>query len=1014
VYELEVEGSIDMIVNPGSDIEFRAESKVVHNFDFAPNVFVYVMEMPDSGFLRDKNSVIFEITYNPQGMFRCNYYSERYGFSLNDGLYNYFMIGLKFKPSLQNLLFIEPPGKPLSNSVREFCYFFYYLMKDNSNLIEKGQKMGKRDYSWANGESNRHLEDLISVFKIINNGNIYTNSKSIVDFFKYLDDYILIALKYKEPAQLLLMLTAMYGLFPYDFFTGRETACKNTHLLLDSLSKTSLEHLGQIESLKDLRDYFTNGYFILINLAIKEGYSDWVRCTESKHNLFLSDETTFWSRIYDYIRKSGCSMRSKDGFVEAKKALLASYYTREKEIKNPSLVFTQLLKNIGILSMNKENLLETVLEFYESKHLEFERLRTLKDEIKRKKWEKESEDNFAMFIVKLKDIIARETGQIKDEFKSLMYENTSTIRYLFTVLRTYEFDGIDSYLLKKCMNAISEMTLDDYSIVLTDLDSMKDSLKLEILDSGFFDRLKNTLKKISLPFSIGTQNNLKIILLNLELFPTGSLEFIREYVKNKPSFEDLTYIVNELVVRQKAINTTKNYNDLWLNIKNHMVNVFIEIYDLIRHTNILISSLADEESDVILPKNTKAKILNTMTNTDFKKWISDEFWKSVNQRYSNEVFLSLTHIFNPDKVDVLVSDEALISSYFKNVRGYLDAISNEIALSTNPNVSYDKVNLYFTAISLLNNIDERVVFTNNDNTEDCIMLVLDKLHKALKPELAKKYILELPSKEGFWYRLLKCVGENKYKINSSQYLNGIRTYVRDIYNSIINGDASISDFILIDKQNTVQREAMISLFYDMSFGGSTPSFNNNEERKAFLEAQEQKKEEIAKSINAQLEVLNRNLKIVTDLESFFGNYGKRIQDSDEYTNFLKQIKNNFKTTEFRNFKIRDDLESITSEVQIINSWNETVMFRNILDNLYLLKSHEGVIEKGENDEVQEARLPIKTILSICAETQNQIKVTLNDILVNSDFSKLTLSLTKKYFKGLEDPFKGIRCHKQNA
>ena len=987
VYDIEGEATISMIVNPNTELEFKTEAKVCHSLgELGPSTHVFSMEMRDENFLLQKNSVVFEISYSPQMMYRATYYSDRYGFSLTDGLFNYFMIGLKFKPSLQNLLFIDPPGKPLNNNVKELVFFFNYLMKDNTVQIEKGRK----DAQGITYESLRLLQDLLEVFKIMNSGAIYTNQKSISDYFKYMDDFVIQSVKSKDSQFVFLMQACMYGLFPYDFFTGRESSCKAGHVLLHNVAKlVNIETMTLLEQeyLKELKAYLINGYFLTINMAIKDGFSDWTHVIQSGHIAFLSDESVFWTRIYDYIRKSGTSLKSKEGFIESKKALLHSFYSREKEIRNPQLVFTQLLRNIGILSMNKENLLETVIEFYESKHLDYERLKTLKDEIKRKRWELESEENYSIYISKLRGIIALETGQIKDEFKSLMYENTSTIRYLFTVLKNSNYEGIDSHLLKRSINSITEVTLDDYSIVCNELAVMGDSMKIDIFNSGFFDRLKIALKKVNLPFSIGTQNNLKILLLNLEIFPSGSLDYIREFIKNKPSYDDLYYIIVELVKPQKHINTTKNYNDLWLGVKNHMVNVFIDIYDLIKYFSLLVSTLEEEEP--IITPDPRVKVQNSQTNLEFKKWITDEFWKSVSQRYTNEIFLSLCSIFNPDRPEQIISDSMMKTSYFKNIRYYLEGICNEIMSSTKKIVSYDKINVFFSAISALDKTEEKVAFSGNDSTEDTICLVLNKLEKSLNEDLMKRFIYENPSKDAFWYRLIKIQGSNKDSIITNPYFSKVKSLVLESFNKVKNNTVLISDFILVDKHNQLQREAIIAYFEQIA---KDNNLNTT-------------KEEIETLINEQIVLLNRNLNLINDLESFFSNYGMRIQKSKEFISYLKQIKDNFKTPEFKSFQIRKDLEDITEQIQTINKWNDTVMFRNIFDTLYSNNSSEGVIEEDETTEHQEnkeKRLTLNTVLELCSQAQNQIKLTLNDILFNADFSKLTLSLTQKYFKGLEN------------
>ena len=100
-----------------------------------------------------------------------------------------------------------------------------------------------------------------------------------------------------------------------------------------------------------------------------------------------------------------------------------------------------------------------------------------------------------------------------------------------------------------------------------------------------------------------------------------------------------------------------------------MVNVFIDIYDLIKYFSLLVSTLEEEEP--IITPDPRVKVQNSQTNLEFKKWITDEFWKSVSQRYTNEIFLSLCSIFNPDRPEQIISDSMMKTSYFKNIRYYL-------------------------------------------------------------------------------------------------------------------------------------------------------------------------------------------------------------------------------------------------------------------------------------------------------------------------------------------------------
>ena len=215
MYNFDCNVSIDMYCNPDTEIQIKKSAKLVYKFEFDPSVYIFAVDLPDQGFLREKNQVVYEIFYSPNLLSVANFYSNRYAFNTTDTIENYFMIGFKFNKNESNMHYTEPPGKPINNQIQEFCYFFYYIMNSYCSTFEKmvSQKMEDRLHILSN-HSLTQLQDNIEIFKLVNQNLLISNPKSITDYLAYLDDFIQTVMMNKEKKEVILMMVAMFGIFP--------------------------------------------------------------------------------------------------------------------------------------------------------------------------------------------------------------------------------------------------------------------------------------------------------------------------------------------------------------------------------------------------------------------------------------------------------------------------------------------------------------------------------------------------------------------------------------------------------------------------------------------------------------------------------------------------------------------------------------------------------------------------------------------------------------------------------
>ncbi len=761
---------------------------------------------------------------------------------------------------------------------------------------------------------------------------------------------------------------------------NREFVSKNgLNLLILASTEIKPKDFSGFHKLKALSTYLQNGYCVLINMAIKEGSNIWLNVIKSKLVPFIFEHPQiFFGRINDYIRRSGCGMKSLDSFVEAKEYLMGYTTEEEKEARNLQV----LLKNIAILSLNKEVLLNTIIQFYSENLLDAEKAEILNEELRRKKWEFESDDTYRTYIYKIKEMIEKEPREfLRDEFKNILYELSNTVRFIFILLKSLDYKDIDIKLIKKAIGSIYEWKISDFCFIIKDLGLFPSSLKEEIIDPAFYDKLRTALRKIPLPFEDkDIKESVEQILLDKLLFENGSLDYVKEFIKNKPEIDDMIYIFSNLIIPQKYVNDEKNYNEIWKYSKNYFINHYTDIYELIKNFSSLLNLIEGNE--------------------DLKVLICDEFWMTINQRYSLDVFLGLTHLFNKDSNSNFENN--IMLSYTKFVQRLVQLLNpsgTEI-----PN--YEKINHFFQALTLPNEEGEKVIISNNQATEEILISLLELLKKGSNPsKIVKHFIFETPSRESFWFKLLKATGKFTAFI-SREYNQLIHNEIQILFQKIRNGSGTVNDLIMINKQTPVMREAMVNFFEIVS--QSSP-------------------EEINNIIEEQLKVLCSNLAIISNMDHFFGLYGNKIDIADDCNNYLIGLKKQYNTIEFSKFEIREDLMSIRSEVEMVNRWVGTIMFRNIFDQDFndIMKVNElKRIEQNKTNQIEEKLskiegrttsstselnkpvnfnvLPLKEFLNVAKDTTIQIKKILDNLLNKEDFSKLNLSTTMKYWKGLVD------------
>jgi hypothetical protein len=216
MYEFDTNVEIETIINPGTEIQIKKIAKPIFKFDFHPSVYIFGVDLPDTGLLLEKNQLIFEMFYNPSILTLTNYFSNRIGFSLSDKIENYFQIGFKFNKNENHMKYQDPPGKPIKDQVQELCYFFYYIMYTYNSTYEKleSQRHSDKMFDSLSEHSLTQLINLLEIFKNENKNLMISNPKSITDFLSYMDDFIQMSMANKDKKELVLMLVAMFGVFP--------------------------------------------------------------------------------------------------------------------------------------------------------------------------------------------------------------------------------------------------------------------------------------------------------------------------------------------------------------------------------------------------------------------------------------------------------------------------------------------------------------------------------------------------------------------------------------------------------------------------------------------------------------------------------------------------------------------------------------------------------------------------------------------------------------------------------
>jgi hypothetical protein len=1032
VYEIEEECEMRFIVNQDTDIE-QIVKPTVYSIHSNKKIKIFVFPIPDNNLLKmkEKNGVIFELIYSPIPLVSANYFSAKYSFFMKDPFSFYFMIGMKFLKNEKHSFYKEPPGKPIDDEIMENFYFFEYITEKFLEERKKLKNERKNDSHERLMEfTMRQLNDLIEIFKSINKNSVSNFPKATIQYLKLLDDFILSMAKESDNQEIFLFILPLLGIFSYDHFLNKEYSLKYHTILFSNINKLPLELFSKFEKFSNLKQSFLNGLYILTCFSVKDGSGLWLNLIESQFLNILFDEQLFFIRLNEFIRRSGTGMKDKNRFDLAKNFIIKNYQEREHTLKNPQQSYNAILRNISILSVNKENLIDTLLQFYEIGSIDYEKLRAMKEEIRKKRWQSFEENTMTYYILKFKNIIESlqkieneaksgesemiideappqksyeyhtnpyinsssipksipksSTSLMLQEFENLLYDLSSSVRYIFMLLKVFDYnkENLRMNLIKKALDYMSDFTIEDYSFIVNEIQSVPEDLRKEIIDINFYDKIKYSLKKLSLPFDNFTKEALIILLLSRDLFPSGTFELIKEFVRNKPNMIDLIFIVKNIIVPQKTYMEQESFKEIFIYIKNYLMSNTNEIEDLLHSFSLIISSL-ESESD-----------------QESKMIICDDFWKTINQRYSAEVFLGLSQIFNEPEKDTNKNkiDSFIEVSYINYVKSIIESINTDLK-------NFEKVNQFFNSICItVENKDngittkERVIFSNNKSTEKIIISILDILSSATDPRQAfKSFLLENPSKENFWYKLIKSRGKETSYI-THPYLNMIFIQINEIFKSFEKRTISVSEMIIVSKQNKVMRDAMVSYFKSI-----VKVYSN---------------QEVWEIVESGVKYLNDNLQIISDVDTFFNLYGTRIEKADQTINLIKDLKLNFKSTQIRDFVLPNDVMKVKDYIKTINQWSETVIFSNVMDthlqNFFSQNTFspiqkidvdiEGFIgdfeEEFGNIQDEIIKIPLEDFFDYSKQSIKEIQKFLLSITSTNDFSKISLNNVMKYFKGL--------------
>ena len=979
LYEIDTDVSISIITNYGTEVAHRSAGRAA--MSFPNNLYVIQLEIPDFNFLKEKNTVVVEIGYNPIPFVEKEYYSPVYTFSLNSENSNFFIIGFNFKKS-ESLSYKNPPGKSVESQPLELMYFFKFICEKYVKIAKKCIEMQEFDrLEIIMRESSNELNDLIYIFKTINENSLLSSQKMINEYLNNFDDYIISSLSQMNDHPIIFnFMICMIGVFPLDYFTNRDYFLKNCGILLNYTSQTSKDILGVIIQLESVKSYFNNGLCALITMNIKDGGGIWLKLIKTNLISILFDENLFFLRINDLIKRCQCSMKIKESYLEAKSYLLKGV-ERISEPVNNSLTYNTIFKNIAILSSNKENLIEIIFDFHEQGILEIDKIKILKEEIRRKKWESESRDNYFNWICRFKNLIAvLDQNKIKEELTILMYELSNLPQYIFVLFKSFNYENIESPLINNSFYNIHEVAINDYLFLLSEFRLMPSSLQEQLIHAGFIDKIKLSLKKISVPFDEKTREVLRETLLSKEIFPASSMDYLREYIRCKPSFEDIVFIVNDILLPQKKVNETQ-FKEIFISLKNYIINMSNDIMIVIRIFSNCIKKIVTKQDD------------EGLEQLDFMKFITQDFWKSISQLYSPEVFLCLSQYFCDDEKNFDL-DPFVEESYIAFAKTITDSLSNDKSV-------IDKINHFFNTISILNENGEKSIHAKSRSTETIINYILDILSKTADPmKNIKLYLYENPKKDHFWLKLLRATG-NFISFTKHEYIKNVKTVINEYFNRLSDDNLMINEYISLAKLNENQKEAVFLFFNSIN----VTNFD-----------------EIKGIINEKLKNLDEKLNNLTLFENFFILYGSKIENSDTHLLSLKEIREGFRNIVFMNFTIKKELLDLKDNVMNINHWSETVIFRNVFETEFSAalkikqdkekKEKKNIIpDKNINIKTMEdnkkaiedisQKIPLQLFVGISQTCINKVTQALEKLLQNKNFSELTLSAAMQYFKGLE-------------
>ena len=891
--------------------------------------------------------------------FKLKYFSEQFNLSLNENISNYFYFKVEFLSNSKYLMnYKEPPGESIISLPRKVLFYFKYIV--DLYLIDVSKLDNNNEEEYLLTKSLNKFQDLLLMYQNFIEKSQYKPKFRVEDFLKYFETQVK-SNEYDDKILFTYLISiCLLGIIPHDMFYKDSFKLANSSFLLSMTNHCSELTYQVIKKYEHITNYLENGLIILMSLSIKEGDGEFSAILNNKNLDFIIERELFNRRICDYIGHSGIPINNDKCLNEINNYFLKVCYS----LKNDDWFSTNVLKNLSKINKTKEFMINLIIQFREIEKLHPNSVQFLTDEIKRKKWLHDDIENITSYISKINEIILSENNKfLKNKFKELLYGLSTNITFIFTLLRTLNYEDIESDLVREAINNIYTFTLEDYGYVLGELKDVPVFLKSQIIEGNFYEKIKSDLRKLAPPFNERIKQNLKCLLLSKELFPVGSLDYIEDFINSKLGRDDLKFIIKELIVPQKKYNNEKYY-DIWQSIKKYIFKNYNELNDIIKNFSICIKQIPIKFNDQIIYENMQSK-----------KTISIDFWKMIYQRFSKDIFIHICHYFNSNsdnhEIDPII-EETYIESFNYTYCGKANQFDLEI------------LNKFLNSLCNNDENGQKILISNNKSTECIINCLLDYLFKESDPrQKSNIFLIENIEKDHFWMILLNSTG-NYTNYKDHKYLKSVIYVVGSLYQGILEESLFVIDFLTISKLDTTKKDTFCSLISSVI---------------------KKQNKSILAEIEEKLIVLEERLKAINIFEEFFDFYKGSILNSEIFCLSLKELKNNFSSTDLKNLRFDNYLYKYKDEVEKVNHWSYSVLFRNILDDHIKLDKKNEIKENFmlniiDSNEVNPNVISFEELLIIAEKSIEKIKSIANSLSDNEMISKINLKNLLNHFRGI--------------